>query len=88
MIIAGAIAGPLLFQVDNSNYGGVCVALSENNPNTLVVVGKSLHGIARAPAIFKIAFLIVDLAFLHDLLYFCHRYLAAIHSTASVIAIL
>ena len=88
MIIAGAIAGPFLFQVDNSNDGGICVALSKNNPNTLVVVGKSFHCITWAAAIFKIAFLIIDLAFLHDLLYFCHRYLTAIHSTASVIAIL
>ena len=88
MIIAGAIAGPFLFEVNDGYDRCIGVALSKNNTKTLVVAGKSFDGIARAAAIFEIAFLIIYLAFLHDFLNLCHRYLAAIHTTTSVIAIL
>ena len=88
MIIAGAIAGPILFQVNYGHDGGISVALCKYNTHTLVVAGKSFHGIAGAAAIFEIAFFVINLSILHDLLYFSHCYLAAIHSTAGVIAIL
>jgi len=88
MIIAGALARPFLFQVNYSHDGGITITLGKDNPHPLVVAGKSFHGIAWTAAIFEITFFIIDLALLHDLLYFCHRYLAAIHTTTSMIAVL
>lgn len=88
IIIAGAMAFKICFQVDHRYHHRFIIALSIYDTYPLVVIGAAFYSIAGAAGILQVAFVVIDRSFLHDLFHFCLGYFAALHPALCVVAVL
>jgi len=82
------MALPVLTEVDASDDFSGAVALPENDAYVLVVVRISFYRIRGAWLAFNVAFAVIDLAVLHNILYFQLGYFPAFHAATGVVGIL
>jgi hypothetical protein len=82
-----AVAFKIVVKVDAGYYFGLRVALRENNTQMLLLLRMTLERISRTWLILQIAFLIIDVAILHDVLHFGLRDMSALHATLCVLRV-
>ena len=78
-MVSRAITVKIFIQVVAGYYFFNRPALSKNNPEIFSFAGKSLHGECRARPVTHIAFIKINIAFLHDLINIVNADVAAIH---------
>ena len=78
---------PIRFQVNAGNHFCFIIALGENDAHTLLILRHTFQRISGARPGFYIAFAVIDLSLLHDLLHLGLGNLAAFHPALSMLGI-
>ena len=81
------MALPFFFQVDAGDHFRFIIALPEDDAYMLVIHCISFQCVYRTGICLHIAFTVIDISFLHDVLNFSGSYLPAIHAALGVFSV-
>lgn len=82
------MTGKFRIQIDDRYHCCGFIALREDDPHPLIIMGPAFQCIAGASCVLQITFFIIDGTAFHDLFHFLLRNMAAIHAATGMIAVL